>query len=73
MSVPKYGTYNDYQETSRLLENSTKLARETDATAGATVAELHSQGSQLKESEGYVSIKKALGLNDVCYDCERLV
>ncbi len=58
--VPKYGTYNDHLETTRLLADSVKLATEADEIGSATVGELQAQGGILKESQGYVSSMREL-------------
>ena len=54
MSTTKYGTYNDFQETSSLLQDSAKLAQEADEVGGATVEELQGQGDKMRESQGHV-------------------
>jgi histidine ammonia-lyase len=50
----KYGTYNDFQETSSLLQDSARLAQEADAVGAATVEDLQGQGDKLRESRGHV-------------------
>ena len=59
-TAKRYGTYNDFNETSRLLSDSARLAQETDRLGAAVVTELQEQGAVLKDSEKTLSSMRHL-------------